>query len=290
MTACERPVLRYHGGKWRLAPWIITHFPPHRVYVESFGGGASVLIRKPRSYAEVYNDLDREISGLFQVIRDRGDELRRAIELTPYSRADFELSFLPAADALEQARRTVVRSFMGFGGNLTRPNRDQTPQRTGFRRYSSTSRRATPAGDWRNWPGQLPAIIERLQGVFIETRDAAQVIREHDGPDTLHYVDPPYVHSTRGFTCGGDRGAGSHRGYRYEMTDDQHRELAVLLHQVDGAVVLSGYGCPLYDRELYADWLRVERPHVADGARARVEVLWLNPKCAASMSQGALAL
>lgn len=34
-----RPVLRYHGGKHRLADWIIAQFPAHQCYVEPFGGG-----------------------------------------------------------------------------------------------------------------------------------------------------------------------------------------------------------------------------------------------------------
>jgi DNA adenine methylase len=278
MTEPTRPVLRYHGGKWRLAPWIISHFPTHRVYVEPYGGGASVLVRKARAYAEIYNDLDGEVVGLFKVIRERGEELVHAIELTPYSRADFELSFIHAADPIEQARRTIVRSFMGFGGNLTRPNRDQTPQRTGWRRYSCVKRRSTPAGDWRNWPAALVDLIERLRGVFIENRDALQSMREHDTPETLHYVDPPYVHATRGFSAGG-----SHRGYRFEMNDDDHRAMGAVLHALSGMVAVSGYACRLYDVDLFAGWERLERQHVADGARARTEVLWLNHACSEAL-------
>lgn len=63
----KRPVLRYHGGKWLLAPWIISHFPRHRIYTEAYGGAASVLLRKPRIFSETYNDLDGEI---FRVLPD----------------------------------------------------------------------------------------------------------------------------------------------------------------------------------------------------------------------------
>jgi DNA adenine methylase len=262
-TAPTRPILRYHGGKWLLAPWIISHFPKHRVYVEPFGGGASVLLRKERSYAEVYNDLDTEIVHLFQVVRDAGDALARALELTPFSRVEFNGAYRPSEDLVEKARRTVIRSFQGFGADGV-----HSSHRTGFR---SNSNRAgtTPASDWVGYPDCLRLIIERLRGVVIEHRDAFELIPRHDAADALFYVDPPYVHATR-------KRVDKARGYRHEMTDDDHRRLAEMLRAVRGKVVVSGYACDLYDRELFHDWRRVDREALADGARKRTEVLWMN--------------
>jgi len=262
-----RPILRYHGGKWRAAPRIIAHFPPHRIYAEPFGGAASVLLRKPRSYAEVYNDLDGEIVNLFRVLREpvQARELIRLLKLTPFARYEFELSYITADDPIEQARRTAVRSFMGFASTVT------GKWTTGFRNNSTMSG-TTPAHDWRNYPDALLATVERLRGVVIENRPALDVIREHDSTRTLHYIDPPYPHETRN-----DRWAGN--AYRYEMADDDHRELAGVLRGVAGAVVISGYSCDLYDQELYPDWRRVSFDTMADGAQERIEVLWISPSC-----------
>jgi DNA adenine methylase len=269
-VAPSRPVLRYHGGKWMLAPWLLEFFPAHRTYVEPFGGAASVLLRKPRAYSEVYNDLDGEVVNVFRVLRDpaRGTALCRALELTPFARAEFVESYAPAADAVEQARRTIVRSFMGFG------SASASGYVTGFRANSSRSG-TTPAHDWRHYPAQVAAFVERLRGVVIENRAAVDVVRQHDSPETLFYVDPPYVAETR--DVGGD--------YRHEMTDGDHAALAEVLRGAAGMVVLSGYPCDLYDRALYADWARHERRHLADGARERTEVVWCNPACAAALER-----
>lgn len=267
MTATEqpvkRPLVRYHGGKWMMGPKIIAHFPAHRIYTESFGGGGSILLRKQRSYSEIYNDLDGEIVNLFRVVRDRGDELVRAIELTPFSRDEFLGSYTPSDDPLEQARLTMARSFMGFG------SASASGAKTGFRSNSNRSG-TTPAHDWRNYPGCLAATIDRLRGVVIENKDACAVMADHDTPETLHYVDPPYVFETRS-----NANPYCKKGYKHEMTDEQHRELAKFLRTLKGCVILSGYACPLYDQELYPDWRRTEFPALADGARERVEVLWM---------------
>lgn len=260
-----RPILRYHGGKWLLAPWVISHFPPHRVYVEPFGGAASVLLRKQRSYGEIYNDLDGEIVNVFRVARDRGDELRRALELTPFARSEFVDSYIPADDPLEQARRTILRSFQGFGSAAV------CGETSGFRANSNRSG-TTPAHDWRNYADVFGTLVERLRGVVIENRDAIEVMRAHDAPDTLHYVDPPYVHATRSERV---RSTVTRKSYKHEMTDDQHEALADALCSLRGAVVLSGYRSELYD-SLYSGWRKVERHALADGAEKRIEVLWLS--------------
>lgn len=262
-----RPVLRYHGGKWLLAEWIISHFPRHRVYVEPFGGAASVLMQKPRSYAEVYNDLDGEIVNVFRVLRDpvSAIELDRLIRLTPFARDEFRESYQSHSDPIEQARRTILRSFMGFGSAAA------TGFDTGFRSNSNRSG-TTPARDWANLPDRIAEWTTRLQGVVIENKDAAEVMAQHDSKETLFYVDPPYVLSTRKLRnpyCG--------KGYRFEMTDIEHVTLAQRLHSLSGLVLLAGNASGLY-ADLYSDWrqLSISVPATGRTREARREVLWFN--------------
>lgn len=265
----ERPVLRYFGGKWMLAPWIIDQFPKHKCYVEPFGGAASVLLRKPRSKVEVYNDLDGEIVSLFRVVRDeqKMKELRLKLELTPYAREEYLDAHVICGDPVEQARRTIIRSFMGHGADsLTGPTR------SGFRSNSNQSGR-TPALDWINYPEQLVAICERLMGVVIENRDAKEVMASQDDPGTLHFVDPPYVHFTRQRKT----------AYRHEMSVKQHEDLCDFLGGLRGMVFLCGYDNPIYSA---LNWKTVRRKAYADGANERTEVLWINPAAVRAQSQG----
>lgn len=269
-----RPVLRWHGGKWKLAPWIIAHFPPHRVYVEPFGGAASVLMRKPRAYGEVYNDLDEDVVNLFRVLQNEGtaSQLRSKLNLTPFAREEFETGYLSCDDPIEKARRLVILCFMGFGSNG-----HNRAIRTGFRSNSNRSG-TTPAHDWANYPDRLPDIIDRLRGVVIENRDAVEVMTQHDSIETLHYVDPPYVWETRS--------SAMHRNrcYTHELDEEGHTKLLMFLTTLSGMVVLSGYPHASYDAAL-ADWLRVECEAHADGALDRTEVLWINPAAAKEITR-----
>lgn len=265
MNAPIRPALRWHGGKWLLAPWIISHFPVHRCYVEPYGGAMSVLLRKKRSYAEVYNDLDIEAVNLFRVLRSgRAMELKEKLHLTPFAREEFRESYEPSDDPVEGARRFVTRSFMGFGSNGHNPDR-----KTGFRANSRRSG-TTPAQDWRNYAETLPLLIERLKGVVVENRDALEVMAQHDAPETLHYVDPPYLPETRSGLMH------SPKAYFHEMSKEEHIEMLDFIRTLKGMVIVSGYQSVLYDREL-SDFTRVEKKTNADGASARMEILWISP-------------
>ena len=253
-----RPVLRYHGGKWKIAPWVISFFPPHSTYVEPFGGSASVLIRKEPANHEVYNDLDDELVNMFQVLRTRGKQLLKQLRMTPFSRTEFNNCFLPSGNQIERARKAIFRSMAGYGT-------------AGFNRQTgfSTAAKGRSGGrqhEWNRLPDALPAVIERFKKVVIENRPAIDVMTYHDSADTLHYLDPPYMFCTR------DSGS----DYKHELTDDGHRELCECALSLQGAVIISGYDTPLY-RKMFRGWKRHTRVTHCQSNEERTECLWVKP-------------
>jgi DNA adenine methylase len=250
-------LVRYHGGKVRLADRIVSLFPDHDCYCEPFGGGAAVLLAKPRARLEVYNDLDGDMVTLFRVLRDRAADLAEAIALTPFAREEHEQAYMATEDELERARRVLIRSHFGHGSSgIHRP--------TGFR--AAGLRAGTlPVHGWASLPRTIRQAAERFRGVVIERRPAVQVMRAHDGAKTVFHVDPPYLPETR--DCG--------RDYRHEMTRADHIQLLECLRTLEGSVVLSGYASPMYDEALQ-DWRRITIKTKADRAGDRTEVLWCN--------------
>ncbi|PZW65232.1 site-specific DNA-adenine methylase [Pseudomonas sp. URMO17WK12:I1] len=275
------PVIRYHGGKFRLASWVIEHFPPHHVYVEPFGGAAGVLMQKPRSHGEVYNDLDGDIVNLFRVLQ--GTESRAALTelliLTPYARDEFDLAWQHTDEPVERARRTVIRAQMGFG------SAGASKGTTGFR-IDCYRQYGTAQQLWARYPEHLATIGQRLAGVLIENRPAVDIMQGHDTPNALHYVDPPYMHDTR------VRGAQKGRYYRHEMDDAQHAELLATLNTLQGMVVLSGYPSELYTKALEGWTMNTTSARISAGrgGDTRTECLWINPACMDALHSRGLAL
>jgi DNA adenine methylase len=219
---------------------------------------------KPRVYGEYINDLDNEIVNLFRVLQDKqqASELIRLLTLTPFARAEFDRAYRTdtPVDPIARACRLCILSYMGFSSCAA------TGYRTGFRCRSFRTR-STPARDWMNYPEHLWKVVDRLRGVTVENCPALEFIRLIDTPETLFYVDPPYLACTRTIS----------NAYRREMTDAEHISLAAALHDISGMAVISGYDSKLY-RNLYANWTIYTKLTRGDGQNPRTECLWVSPR------------
>jgi DNA adenine methylase len=215
---------------------------------------------------ETYNDLYSEVVNFFRVLRDQKEVLIEAIGLTPFSREEFETaceeSTMGLSD-LERARRFYI---------LARQVRTGLAQKASSGRWAHCllTSRAGMAGAVSRWLGSvedLSEIAQRLLRVQIEHAPALEVIQRYDSEETLFYCDPPYVHDSRGDS----------KAYAHEMTNNDHRKLAAVLHSVRGKVALSGYDGDMMS-ELYKDWTRIEAPVKMCHSKKtpRQEILWVN--------------
>lgn len=266
LPSITRPALRFYGGKWVLAPWIIEHLPEHESYIEPYAGAASVLLQKRPSRLEVYNDLDGEVVNFFRVLRDHSTELVQRLRFTPYARAELSAAAEPAIDPIERARRFFVLSWIGRGAT-SRTTR-------GWRFEIQTFHRRAPTVLFADLLDNLHALAERLRRVMIECSPALDVIERFDTPGALFYCDPPYLMESRSRRWRGD-------GYRHELDDEGHRVLAERLRGIQGLAVVSGYDTPLY-AELYEGWTCARRmAHTDDRTKQpRVECIWISPRAA----------
>ncbi len=256
----------WYGGKFNHLNWLLPLLPQTQHYCEPFGGSAAVLINREPSPVETYNDVDREVVNFFRVLREHKDELIEAIGLTPFSREEFELA-LSEPDGnisdVERARRFFVRA------RQVRTGLAQTASAGRWAHCLLTSR-AGMAGAVSRWLGSvedLAEIAQRLLRVQIEHAPAIEVIKRYDSEETLFYCDPPYPHDSRTDS----------NAYAYEMTDNDHRELAEVLHHVKGKVALSSYHGDLMD-ELYSSWNFIEAPvkQIHSSKAPRREAIWVN--------------
>lgn len=176
-----QPCLSYSGAKWRLAPWVLAHLPTaHSTYVEPFFGSGGVYFNKPQVRNEYINDLSGEIVNFFQQLRDNADALILSLELTPWSREEYERAFEPATDPLERARRLAVRQWQAIGG------RDNGRYPSGWRHNGPRGGGGTGSnnvcGLWRRLPDRLAVAADRLRSSQIENRPAIEVINKINAP------------------------------------------------------------------------------------------------------------
>lgn len=251
--------IKYYGGKSYMTDIIIGQFPTdYKVYVEGFGGGASVLFSKKRTPIEVYNDLGENVYSLFKVLHDKNmfQRLKERLELTYYSdqiRQEFkqdlkgELSLEDRAFKFIYVNRTSFNGVGGFSTSLI------------VRRNMSKS-----TSDFLSMVEHLPEIHERLSSVIIEHRDIMELLDKYDNPDTFMYLDPPYLWSTRS----------SNTSYEKEMSDEQHMVFCERCLNFKGKLLISGYDNELY-KILDKKFTKISFKSPNSGSDS-IETLWKN--------------
>lgn len=257
---------KYYGGKFYLLKHILSLIPPHSCYVEVFGGSGVVLLNKPVSKVEIFNDLNNEVYTFFKALREKPEELIRLLELTPYHRRELTNICQYNNDSeLEIARKFFVKVNMNFNAI------------SGPRISYSISINRNVAAAYSSKINNLNKVLNRLRRVTFENKDFIFIFKNYlKESKVFAYLDPPYIHSSRK-TTGND--------YKHEMTDEQHEEMLKLCVSSPAKILISGY-----DNELYNDYLKNwNRKEIKTKAYSssspnnrskpsRIEVLWYNYK------------
>ncbi len=286
--------LKWHGGKSYLADWIISLMPKHLHYVEPYAGGLAVLLAKDpndpkydwvtgnsqfRGTSEVVNDLNGELTNFWRVLQDGilFPTFQKLLSVTPFSQTEFD----DAEDKMQPIFPDKMHDVFAAVNFFVRCRQSRAG---GFKSFTTLSRNRTRRGmneqasAWLNAIDGLPAVHDRLKRVVILHDDALKVIRQQDGPKTLFYLDPPYVHSTRS--------PGATKAYEYEMSDDDHRALCdavtgTFTAQIKGKVMLSGHDNEMYDVVLVRQhgWARHDKlidNKLSDDRLPVIESVWTN--------------
>lgn len=231
----------YFGGKYKLASKLIAMFPEHHCYVDVFGGAGNVLIQKPPSKVEVFNDIDSDIVNLFRVLRTDFDRFHHLVKHIPFSREEY----YAYKESMKNETDSVMRAAMWFAVTCQAFSGDK---RGGWR-FTKTNNEGRR---FKNKVDRLHLVVDRLREVQVENREFEFILDAYDDVDTFFYLDPPYIPDTR-----------RHGGYKHEMTADAHERLVTILKGVQGKVLLSGYQHEIYDA---LDWQRFDIETTASSA------------------------
>lgn len=261
--------IRYFGGKGGMFNQILPFFPEkeaYDTYIEPFGGSYSIGFKMDYiPPVEIYNDLDRNVYSLYKVLSDKElfEKFKEKCDLAYYSQdirreckeklKSFDLDILERAFCFFYVNRT---SHNGIGGLSVN---------TIVRRNMAKS-----VSDMLSCVDRLPETHQRLSRLVVLNEDALKLIkRYYDRGNVFMYLDPPYIHDTRGDTR-----------YDVDMTDEQHEEFINICCEAKCKMLISGYDNPLYDKLLKNGFVKVDfGVNTVDGTgkpKKKTETLWKN--------------
>lgn len=114
---------------------------------------------------------------------------------------------------------------------------------------------------FRMQPGSTTPNLTLVSGCGIEWLANTPV-----SDDTLVYLDPPYVMSSR---------SSQRQLYRYEISDDDHLRLLTIINRLTCMVMISGYYSEMYASAL-RQWRTIQFQTRTRGGRLATEWLWMN--------------
>lgn len=274
----------WFGGKQRMAPRIIDLFPEHTTYVEVFGGAGAVILSKSPAVLDVYNDRYDGLVNFFRVLRDRPDELVPLLELTPYSRSEWETAratWRHTEDDVERARLFYVVASQSYGGFVASDGpRDRCKAGRGWGGEKLGRVHASRPASNANRVDHIWRFVERLRTVQVDNLDWRACLDRYDHADCLFYLDPPYVPATRR--------AG---GYAHELTAEEHTELVDRVLELEGCAIVSGYDHPIYAplvdvggfaKYEFTVWSTAGQRQAGRSRDKRREIVWASPRAAAA--------
>lgn len=170
-------LLAWPGGKSRSKNKLLRVFPEHEKYVEPFVGGGSVFFSKdPAPRGDVIGDASKPLIEFYKGVARGG--LRKC--RYTYNRPTFERVMAKyRRGARLSACEYLILNKLSFAGKMRNYGVDGHVE-------GRHQARATKLFE------NLDAIERRLRGAKIVYGSFDKTMRAHDGPGTLHYLDPPY--------------------------------------------------------------------------------------------------
>lgn len=274
--------VQYFGGKGGQLKDLLPLIPHTAGYVEPFGGGASVLMNRPPSSLEVYNDLNQNTVNFFRVMQtpDLFEDLEHRLDWTLWSKEEFrravDLLKIDETPTVERAWAFYVVQNQGISGTHAKS----------VGNWSRSKANNMVCDKWKRLKERLEPVHRRFMGVQIDSQDGLDCMEYWDAPDVTHYVDPPYVLETR---------PGSGKQYEVELENNAHEAMIEVLLQLKGPVVLSGYDHPIYTPLTECGWdlhqyharasTKVAHGAEGEGKPPRVECVWRNPQAMSYVRQ-----
>lgn len=261
--------LPWYGGKYSHLQWLLPLINvPALHFVDVFGGSGAVILNIEPYKIETYNDINGDVVHFFRMLRERGDELIRQLELTPYSRQEQKENGpldceLPE---LERARRFAVRILQSFASGANKAGWS----------YSVEAARREMSLNVSSWLANIAGLHDavcRLKTIQIENLPWQEIFKRYGRPEMMLYCDPPYLPETRTTL----------NTYAHEMTTEQHVEFLGAAMQCEAHIAISGYRSDLYETHL-AGWHRFDSPPVVARGKVkaggslnyRQECVWVN--------------